>query len=51
MTDFITEHLVLTCWLAFVALVYIYALLDYVYYRFDIKKKSIQFYEAITEEE
>ncbi len=51
MVDFIKEHLILTCWLAFVVLVYLFAWLDYVYYRYELKKKAIQFYEAITEEE
>ncbi len=51
MLDFIKEHLVLTCWLAFVALVYLFAWLDYLYYRYNLKHKAIQIYEAITEEE
>lgn len=51
MIDFIQEHFILTGWVAFVILVYLYAYLDYVYYRYHIKDKIIQLYEALTEEE
>lgn len=51
MLKIITEHPFIAGWLAFVAIVYLFALSDYIYYRCDIKRKAIQFYEAITEEE
>lgn len=51
MMDFVTKHPLLTGWLAFVAIAYLYAWLDYIYYRYDVKHKVIQIYEAITEEE
>ncbi len=51
MTDFIAHHPLLTGWLAFVAVVYLYAWLDYIYYRYNIRGKAIRIYEAVTEEE
>lgn len=51
MIDIITEHPIITGWAAFVALVYLFAWLDYIYYRYDLKHKAIQIYEAVTEEE
>jgi hypothetical protein len=51
MFDFIKEHLFLFAWCVFVLAVYIYAYLDYVYYRYNVKDKIIHLYEALTEEE
>lgn len=51
MLDLIKEHHILTGWLCFVVLVYLWAYLDYAYYRYNIKDKAIQIYEALTEEE
>ncbi|MCM1373233.1 MAG: hypothetical protein NC113_10010 [Bacteroides sp.] len=51
MIDIIKEHPFITGWTAFVALVYLFAWLDYIYYRYDLKRKAIQIYEAVTEEE
>ncbi len=48
---FLKEHLILAGWLTFVVLVYLLAWFDYIYYRYDLKHKAIQVYEAITEEE
>ena len=45
------EYPILTGWLCFVMLVYLWAYLDYAYYRYNIKDKAIQVYEALTEEE
>lgn len=38
-------------WLAFVALVYLYAWLDTVYYNMNVRKKVKQIIDAITEDE
>lgn len=51
MLDFIKEYPILTAWICFVILVYLYAYLDFSYYRYRIKDKAIQIYEALTEEE
>ena len=51
MPDIIKEHYILAGWLCFVALVYLYAYLDYLYYRHNIKDKLQKAYEAITEED
>lgn len=51
MLEFIKEHPILTSWAIFVVLVYLYALLDYIYYRYNIKQKLFKIYEALTEEE
>lgn len=51
MLDFIKEHPFLVSWIAFVLLVYLYAFLDYIYYRHNIKEKAIHIYHALTEEE
>lgn len=51
MLDFIKQHPFLIGWLCFVILVYLYAYLDYVYYRFNVKEKVLKIYDALTEEE
>jgi hypothetical protein len=51
MLEFTKAHPILTGWLCFVILVYIYAYLDYLYYQYNIKDKASQLYEALTEEE
>ena len=51
MLDLIKEYPILTGWLCFVVLVYLWAYLYYAYYRYNIKDKAIQIYEALTEEE
>jgi hypothetical protein len=51
MPEIIKVHPILTGWLCFVILVYIYAYLDYLYYQYNIKDKASQLYEALTEEE
>lgn len=51
MLDLIKEYPILTGWLCFVVLVYLWSYLDYAYYRYNIKDKAIQIYEALTEEE
>lgn len=51
MIELITQHPFICGWLAFVVLVYLFAWMDYVYYRYGLKRKAIRIYEAITEEE
>ena len=51
MLDFIKNHPFLVGWVLFVLLVYIYAYLDYAYYKYNFKDKVMHFYEALTEEE
>jgi hypothetical protein len=51
MLDFIKNHPYLVGWVLFVLLVYIYAYLDYAYYKYNFKDKVMHFYEALTEEE
>ena len=51
MIDFIKEHPVLTGWTCFVFITYLYAYLDYVFYRYNIRDKASQLYDALTEEE
>ena len=51
MLDLIKEYPLLPGWLCFVVLVYLWAYLDYAYYRYNIKDKAIQIYEALTDEE
>lgn len=51
MPTFITAHPILTGWLVFVMAVYLYAYLDYAYYRYGIRQKVLRIYEALTEEE
>lgn len=51
MLEFIKQHPFLIGWLCFVILVYIYASLDYAYYRYNIKDKLSKIYNALTEEE
>lgn len=51
MLTFITAHPILTGWFVFVMAVYLYAYLDYAYYRYGIRQKVLRIYEALTEEE
>lgn len=51
MLDIIKEHPILTGWICFVILVYIYAYLDYIFYHYNIRDKAAQLYDALTEEE
>ena len=50
MIELISTHPYIAGWLAFVLLVYLYAGMDYVYYRYELKRRAIKVYEAITEE-
>ena len=51
MLDLIKENPILSGWLCFIVMVYLFAYLDYAYYRYNIKDKATQIYEALTEEE
>jgi hypothetical protein len=51
MVNLIKEHYILVGWFCFVVLTYLFAYLDYAYYRYNIKDKVMQIYEALTEEE
>lgn len=51
MLDFIKEYTLLFGWIIFVFAVYIYACLDYIYYRYNFKDKILHIYETLTEEE
>lgn len=42
---------ILLIWFAFVALVYLYAWLDCVFYNKNVRRKAKQLFDAITEDE
>ncbi len=50
MLDFVKEHYLIIIWATFVVLVYIFAILDYYYYKNNVRDKLNKMYEALTEE-
>ena len=51
MINFIKDYFMAIVWIIFVLCVYIYAYIDYIYFKNNWKEKIENFYKVLTEEE